>query len=112
MHLPIVTLISQQIGHSWFEFLFLEEWQVCPKIQRAGSVLFLECPGAFRIWVIAAGGGGNAILWRCWIWVIILETWQNDVHQVLRICVVLFWDAWHLFYVVLLKKYDARGMWD
>lgn len=44
------------------------------------DVLFLEteCPGAFRIWVIVTGGGGNAVLWRCWIWVITLETWQNE----------------------------------
>lgn len=90
LQIQVVALISQLI---WF--LFSEEWQVYPKIQCGGSVLFseTECPGAFLIWVIVSGVRVNAVLWRCWIWVIILETWQNDVHQVLWICVVLFWEA-------------------
>lgn len=85
------------------------------KTHCAGSALYLgtEYLGAF--WIVSdcsrGWGVGNATLCRCWIWVIILETWQDGTHQV-WICVVLVQRGPAFVYVVLLKKCVAHGTWD
>lgn len=107
-HAAFEALIWQLIGPGCFWLLFLEEWQVCSKIQRTGCVLFLErvsggIPTLSDSWRVSVGNAA-------WIWAIMVEMWQGTT--AVRCCrlEVLFLEArLHLFHVVLMKKPDAHA---